>query len=182
MKTRVYPFIAAIVIGLSLISCSCGSGSKSQDNLSEEREPVEKRWSPPVSHPSDDISFYWNEWDEYGTYFPSILGEEIDLPQNLKGFGVNNEDCEFYADYMHDYLDGDGEMRVTLEYLKDSPGPKTILDTTYVEGDFIVMSKYVACDMRFFHYWCKFPASKEQTYRKLFRQCMDKFPEFTKFE
>lgn len=180
MKTRVYPFIAAIVTGLSLISCSCGSGSKNQDTSSEKHEPVEKRWSPPISHPSEDISFYWNEWDEYGTYFPTILGDEIDLPENLKGFGVKNEDCEFYADYMHDYLDDNGEMKVAHEVLRGHPGPEALVDTAYVEGNFIVMSKYVVCDERFFHYGCKFLTSKEQTYGKLFRQCMDKFPEFSK--
>lgn len=180
MKTRVYPFIAAIATGLSLIFCSCGSGSKNQDVSSEELEPVEKRWSPPISHPSEDLSYYWNEWEEYGTYFPSFLGEEIILPQNLKGFGVENEDCGLDADTFLDYSEGDGEQKVTLDYLKGSPGPKTILDTTYFDGNIIVMEKVVAYDMQFFQFWCRYPKSKHESYGNLFRQCKEKFPEFTK--
>lgn len=180
MKTHVYSFIPAILIGLPLISCSCGSGSKNQDTSSEKHEPVEERWTPPVSHPTEDLSYYWNEWEEYGTYFPSFLGEEIILPQNLKGFGLENEDCGLHADTFLDYSEGDGELKVTLDYLKGSKGLKTILDTTYFDGNIIVMEKVVAYDMQFFHFRCRYPKSKQESYGKLFCLCKERFPEFTK--
>ena len=127
------------------------------------------------------VSCYWNEGYGYGTPYPTFLGKQ-QFAQNGKGFSVGKGECELWADLYYDRADEDGGLLVARDLLRSYPGPETIVDTTYSDGDFIVMDKVVVYDIQFLEIWCRYPASEEQSHGELFRQCVDQFPQLNKWE
>lgn len=125
------------------------------------------------------VSCYWNEGYGYGTPYPTFLGKQ-QFAQNGKGFSMKNGECELWTDLYYDRVDEVGNLLVAREVLTSFPGPETIVDTTYSDGNFIVMDKVVVYEMQFLEIWCRYPASKKKSYGELFRQCIDRFPQLNK--
>lgn len=137
-------------------------------------------------HHHSELSYHWNIYYEYGTFYPTILGE-IDYAQNGKGFSVGNGECILWADCYLMRLCGNSEENLREEYainrLINDRGPIVVLDTTFVEGDNIVINKVIAyngIDPMFYEINCSYPSDKEDMYGKLFRKCVSEFPSFKK--
>lgn len=141
-----------------------------------------------------DLSYHWNRAYEYGTLYPTFMGE-IHYPQNVKGFSVENDESVLWADcylirlrdnnveeYNGEFIEGYNE-EYAINYLRDDKGPVVLVDTTFMDNNNIVLNKVIAyygVDPMFYEIKCTYPADKEVKYGELYRKCVSEFPCFRK--
>ena len=128
------------------------------------------------------LSYYWNELEEYGTLYPTFMGE-IDLPENGKGFSVENDESELWADCYYFRIKNEEEDWAASYLRNNSNGPVVLLDTTYTQNGLTHLNKvvvYCGGDPMFYEISCSYPTEKEGKYDKLYRECVSKFPSFSK--
>ena len=143
---------------------------------------------------SSPFRFQWNEWEEYGTYYPSAF-RKLNLAGNGKGFTASDGTATLWADtYLFLSLeelpaDFPAEIRQAFEEdgmiwaevcLQGKSGPMTVADTTMVKDGIRERKKTVAYRDAFYTVSYSYPESKAERYRYDEDQIFDTFPVWQK--
>ena len=141
--------------------------------------------------------FQWNEWEEYGTYYPAAF-RKLNLAGNGKGFTASDGTATLWADtYLFLSLeelpaDFPAEIRQAFEEdgmigaevcLQGKTGPMTVSDTVTVKGGTRERKKTVAYRDAFYtvsYSYPAYPESKAERYRHDEEQIFDTFPVWQK--
>ena len=133
---------------------------------------------------------YWNDWEEYGTYYPAEL-RNLDGAQNGKGFSAMDGTAELWADTYYllslDELPADfpAEVRRPFEEdgligaaacLQGQMGPMTVSDTVTEKDGIRERRKTVAYGDAFYTVSYSYPKRKADHYRPYEKKIIDTFP------
>ena len=145
---------------------------------------------------SSPFRFQWNDWEEYGTYYPAAF-RKLDLAGNGKGFTASDGTATLWADtYLFLLLeelpaDFPAEIRQAFEEdgmigaevcLQGESGPMTVADTVKVKDGTRERKKTVVYRDAFYTVSYSYPESKAERYRHDEEQIFDTFPVWQKKE
>ena len=134
--------------------------------------------------------FQWNDWEEYGTYYPAGF-RMLHTAQNGKGFSASDGTAELWADTYYllsvDELPADfpaGIRQVFEEEgligaaacLQGQTGPMTVSDTDVKNDGICERRKTVAYKDAFYMVSYSYPESKAKHYHAYEEQVVGTFP------
>ena len=142
---------------------------------------------------SSPFRFQWNDWEEYGTYYPAEF-RKLDFAGNGKGFTASDGTATLWADtYLFLLLedlpaDFPAEIRQSFEEdgmigaeacLQGRAGPMTVADTVTVKDGIRERKKTVAYMDAFYTVCYSYPEDKANRYQPYETKVVGPFPILT---